>query len=234
MDEMQSDLCSNIMSRVNEERVKKKSKKNRELTESSKVQTEKHNEKKHKKTNTGELENISLQTHTSKKKKRKLNEGGDVVIFEEASMMDGGVTSLHQVKDMKSPTAGSQELQDSIEVKSAKAKKKRANVTEINCDGMAQEEQSVMTTEPQEVPYISNQESDLAASLTGTLKRRKKKSRLEEPLVDPNLLNELKEFCPKIESRDPSEINKMIVYDLPRFREFRKQGRLIDYYTNDI
>lgn len=227
MDEMQSDLRNNIMGHFNEEKVKKKRKKNRtlhEFTESSTMQTEKHNEKKHKKTNTGQLENIRLQTHTGKKKKRKLNEGGELLIFEEASMMDGGVTSLHQVKDMKTPTAGSQELQGSIEKKSAKAKKKRANVTEINCDHMAQEEQSVMTTEPQEVPYISYQDSDSPAVLTGTLKRRKKKNRSEEPLVDPNLLNELKEFCPKIESRDPSEINKMIVYDLPRFKEFKKQG----------
>ncbi|KAK7165156.1 hypothetical protein R3I94_003508 [Phoxinus phoxinus] len=230
MDEMQSVLRNNTMDRFNEDKVKKKRKKNRnvhELTESSKVQTEKHNERKHKKTNTGQLENISLQTHTGKKKKRKLNEGGEVVIFEEASMMDGGVTSLHQVKDLKTPTAESQELQGSIEDKPAKAKKKRANVTEINCDHMAQEEQSVMTTEPEEVPNISYQESDLPAVLTGTLKRRKRKNRLEEPLVDPNLLNELKEFCPKIESRDPSEINKMIMYDLPRFREFRKQGIML-------
>ncbi|XP_056092315.1 transcription termination factor 1 [Rhinichthys klamathensis goyatoka] len=217
MDEMQSDSRNNIKGRFNEQTVKKKRKKNtnlHELTESSKVQTEKQNEKKHKKTNTGELENISLQTHTVKKKKRKLNEGGEVVIFEEASMMDGGVTSLHQVKDMKTPTAESQELKkkkrSSTEEKSDKAKKKRENATEINCDHMAQE-----------------QESGLPAVLTGTLKRRKKKNRLEEPLVDPNLLNELKEFCPKIESRDPSEINKMIVYDLPRFREFRKQGIML-------
>jgi len=217
---MQSDLRNNIMGHHNEETLKKKKKRKKntnllELTESSNVQTEKHNEKKHKKTNSGELENISVQKHTVKKKKRKLNEGGEVAIFEEAaSMMDGGVTSLHQVKDMKRPTAESQELKkkkSSTEEKSAKAKKKRENVTEINCDHMAQEEQ----------------ESGVPALQTGTVKRRKKKNRLEEPLVDPNLLNELKEFCPKIESKDPSEINKMIVYDLPRFREFRKQGRLI-------
>ncbi|XP_048046036.1 transcription termination factor 1 [Megalobrama amblycephala] len=227
MDEKQSDLRNNTIGRINEEKVKKKKKKRRkkrkknmslhELTESSKVQTEKHNEKKQKK-NIGELENTSQQTPTGKKKKRKLNEGGEIVVSGEASM-DGGVTSLHQVRNTKAPTA-------SIEWKPAKAKRKRANVTETNCDDMAQEEQSVMTPEPEEVPYMSK-ESGFPALPTGTKKHHKKKKLLEEPLVDTNPLNELKEFCPKIESRQLDEINKMIIYDLPRFREFKKKGIML-------
>lgn len=230
MDEKQSDLRNNIIGRINEEKVKKKNKKRKknmnlhELTESSDVQTEKHNEKKQKK-NIGELENTNLQTPTGKKKKRKLNEGGEIVVSREASM-DGGVSSLHQVKNTKAPTPESREPQGSIVEKSAKAKKKRANVTETNYDDMAQEEQTVMTPEPEEVPYVSK-ESGFPALPTGTKKHDKRKKLLEEPLVDTNLLNELKEFCPKIKSRQPDEINKMIIYDLPRFREFRKEGRLI-------
>ncbi|XP_067294101.1 transcription termination factor 1 isoform X2 [Pseudorasbora parva] len=214
----------NIMDRVNEENVKKKRKKNmnmNELTESSKMQTEKHNEKKHKKR---EEEYISLQTPTGKKKKRKLNKEGEVVISGEASTMDGGVTNSHQVKDWKAPTAESQELPDSTEEKPSKAKKKRANVTETNCADMAQEEQAVMTTEPEEVPNISHKESDHTAILAGTRKLKKKKKFLDAPLFDPNLLDELKEFCPNIESRDPYNINQMILHDLPRLKEFRKQG----------
>lgn len=236
MDEKQSDLRNNTIGRINEEKVKKKKRRKKrkknmnlhELTESSKVQTEKHNEKKQKK-NIGELENTSQQTPTGKKKKRKLNEGGEIVVSGEASM-DGGVTSLHEVRNMKAPTG-------SIEGKPAKAKRKRANVTETNCDDMAQEEQSVMTPEPEEVPYMSK-ESGFSVLPTGTKKHHKKKKLLEEPLVDTNPLNELKEFCPKIESRQPDEINKMIIYDLPRFREFKKKGRLIisnkyiKYWTN--
>lgn len=236
MDEKQSDLRNNTIGRI-EENVKKKKKRRKkrkknmnlhELTESSKVQTEKHNEKKQKK-NIGELENTSLQTPTGKKKKRKLNEGGEIVVSGEASM-DGGVTSLHQVRNMKVPTG-------SIEGKPAKAKKRRTNVTKTNCDDLAQEEQSVMTPEPEEVLYMSK-ESGFPALPTGTKKHDRKKKLLEEALVDTNPLNELKEYCPKIESRQPDDINKMIVYDLPRFREFKKKGRLIilnkyiKYWTN--
>lgn len=238
MDEKQSDLRNNTIGRI-EENVKKKKKRRKkrkknmnlhELTESSKVQTEKHNEKKQKK-NIGELENTSLQTPnvTGKKKKRKLNEGGEIVVSGEASM-DGGVTSLHQVRNMKAPTG-------SIEGKPAKAKKRRTNVTKTNCDDLAQEEQSVMTPEPEEVLYMSK-ESGFPALPTGTKKHDRKKKLLEEALVDTNPLNELKEYCPKIESRQPDDINKMIVYDLPRFREFKKKGRLIvlnkyiKYWTN--
>ncbi|GAA6098789.1 transcription termination factor 1 [Tachysurus ichikawai] len=42
--------------------------------------------------------------------------------------------------------------------------------------------------------------------------------------IDAKRLKELKEFIPDIESKEPVSINKMIKYDLPRFKEFRKQG----------
>ncbi len=204
---MQSDSRNNITDRVNDKKVKKKKSKKsetpdqHELTESPQVQIEKHHEKMHKKKNKNkESENVSLQTPTDKNKKIKLNEGVEVV------------TSLHKVKDKKAPTAESQEPQTP-----AKKKKKRANVTQADCDDKAQEEQPVMITEHEEEPVL----------LIGTRKRKRRGTLLDEPEVDPNLLNELKEFCPKIESRSSLEINKMIMYDLPRFKEFRKQGRLI-------
>ncbi|XP_016141401.1 transcription termination factor 1-like [Sinocyclocheilus grahami] len=205
LDEMQSDSRNNIMVK---KKKKKKSKKSEapgqhELTESPKVQTEKHHEKVHKKKNKNkELEIVSLQTPTDKKKKIKLNERVEVV------------TSLHKVKDKKTPTAESQEPQ-----KPAKKKKKknRANLTQPDCDDKAQEDQPVVFTEHEEEPAL----------LIGTRKRKRRRTLLDEPEVDPNLLNELKEFCPKIESKSSHEINKIIMYDLPRFKEFRKLGIML-------
>ncbi|XP_073695610.1 transcription termination factor 1-like [Garra rufa] len=192
------------------EKVKKNRKKSEtpdqhEFTESQKV----HKKKKKKKNK--ELEIVSLQTPTDKKKKRKRNEGVEVA------------TSQHKVKSKKTPSAESQEPQDSMAHKPAKKKKKRANVTQADCEDMAQGEQPVMTAEHED-QYTNDQESDLPALLIGTRKRRRKQTGLNEPEVDLNLLNELKEFCPTIESRSPSDINKMIMYDLPRFKEFKKQG----------
>ncbi|XP_016397487.1 transcription termination factor 1-like [Sinocyclocheilus rhinocerous] len=227
LDEMQSDSRNDTMGRVNREKAKKKRKKSetpeqRELTQSPKVQTEKQREKVHKKKKkkNKELENISLQTPTDKKKKRKLNEGVEVV------------TSLHKVKDK---TAEAQEPQGSREQKPAKKKKKRADVTQADCDDMTQGEQPVLMTEHEEVQHKKkDQESGLPAVLIGTRKRKRKGALLDEPEVDPNLLNELKEFCPEIESRSSHDINKMIMYDLPRFKEFRKQGIVLRHgrYSN--
>ncbi|KAK3538826.1 hypothetical protein QTP86_015951 [Hemibagrus guttatus] len=47
--------------------------------------------------------------------------------------------------------------------------------------------------------------------------------------IDAKLLNELKEFIPDIESKEPVSINKMIKYDLPRFKEFREQGIALNH-----
>ncbi|XP_016131013.1 transcription termination factor 1-like [Sinocyclocheilus grahami] len=226
-DEMQSDSRNDITGRVNGEKVKKKKKRKksetpeqRELTQSAKVQTEKQREKVKKKKKKKELENISLQTPTDKKKKRKPNEGVEVV------------TSLHKVKEK---AAESQEPQGSREQKPAKKKKKRADVTQADCDDMTQGEQPVLMTEHEEVPHKKkDQESGLPAVLIGTRKRKRKGAMLDEPEVDPNLLSELKEFCPEIESRSSHDINKMIMYDLPRFKEFRKQGIMLRHgrYSN--
>ncbi|KAL1274612.1 hypothetical protein QQF64_027426 [Cirrhinus molitorella] len=201
---------------VSGEKMKKKRKKSKtpdqhEFTESPKVQTEKVPKKKKKKKKNKELEYVSLQTPTDKKKKRKLNEGEEVV------------KSLHKVKDKKAHSAESQELQGSRAQKPAKNKKKRANVTQAECEDMPEGEQPVMTAE-HEVQDVHVQESDLPAILSDTRKRKRKRTESVEPEVDPKLLNELKEFCPKIGSRSSHEINKMIMYDLSRFKEFKKQG----------
>lgn len=44
---------------------------------------------------------------------------------------------------------------------------------------------------------------------------------------DWQALNDLKEFIPNVESKSVDEINKMIKYDLDRFKEFRRQGKPI-------
>ncbi|KAI5088407.1 transcription termination factor 1 isoform X2 [Silurus meridionalis] len=46
----------------------------------------------------------------------------------------------------------------------------------------------------------------------------------ESPLIDPNLLMQLKEFIPDIESKEQVNVSKMIKYDLPRFQEFKQQA----------
>ncbi|KAF7687503.1 transcription termination factor 1-like [Silurus meridionalis] len=51
----------------------------------------------------------------------------------------------------------------------------------------------------------------------------------ESPLIDPNLLMQLKEFIPDIESKEQVNVSKMIKYDLPRFQEFKQQGISVNH-----
>ena len=44
---------------------------------------------------------------------------------------------------------------------------------------------------------------------------------------DWQALKDLKEFIPNVESKSVDEIQKMIKYDLDRFKEFRRQGKLL-------
>ncbi|KAL7836781.1 hypothetical protein AOLI_G00280650 [Acnodon oligacanthus] len=59
---------------------------------------------------------------------------------------------------------------------------------------------------------------------TGIKYKKKRYKKGEEKSIDPCLLEELKEFVPNAESRHYNDINKMIIYDLPRYRKFKKKG----------
>lgn len=60
---------------------------------------------------------------------------------------------------------------------------------------------------------------------TGYRAERRKRGSTDE--VDASLLEQLKEFVPNVESREPNDIFKMITYDLPRYKEFKKMGEWI-------
>ncbi|XP_056314653.1 transcription termination factor 1 [Danio aesculapii] len=210
MDEMPSLSRNDCKGRVNGEKVKKKRSKTteqHELTESPQEQTEKRREKKEKRRKSKTESDDNLQTHTGKKKRRKLDNEG------ETSVMDDGVSNQHE--------AQTQELQGSSEEKTSKRKKKRENVKQTNREDMAKE-QTVTRTEPN----TSDHERGLLDIMMGTKKRNTKQLLSYEPQVDLKALDELNQFCPKItlESRSARDINKMIRVDLPRFKEFRKQG----------
>ncbi|XP_056314657.1 transcription termination factor 1-like [Danio aesculapii] len=190
--------------------MKKRSKttEQHELTESPQEQTEKLREKKDKRRKIKTESDDNLQTHTAKKKRRKLDNEG------ETSVMDDGVSNQHE--------AQTQELQCSREETYSKRKKKREKLKQTNREDMTKEEQTEIKTEHGEEPNTRDEESDPPGVVIGTRKRASN----DETMVDSKSLDELNEFCPKItlESRSVQDINKMIRYDLPRFKEFRKQG----------
>ncbi|XP_056314650.1 transcription termination factor 1-like [Danio aesculapii] len=213
MDEMQSDSPN----KVDGEKVKKKKKKKRsktteqhELTESPQEQSEKRREKKEKRRNSKTESDDNLQTHTGKKKRRKLDNEG------ETSVMDDGVSNQHE--------AQTQELQGSSEEKTSRRLRTRVSATQTSYVEMAEEEQTnteIESEHEEEEPNTRDEESDPPDVMIGTRTRKTRKIP-----VDLKLLEELKEFCPNmpIDSRRDSDKNKMFRYDLPRFREFKKQG----------
>ncbi|NP_001353682.1 transcription termination factor 1.1 [Danio rerio] len=212
MDEMLSDSPNN----VDGEKVKKKRSKTteqHELTESPQEQTEKRRKKKKKRRNSTTESKDNLQTDTGKKKRRKLDNEG------ETSVMDDGVSDQHE--------AQTQELPGSSEEKTSRRLRTRKTATQTSYAEMTEEEQTDTDTETEheheEAPNTSDEESDPLDAVTGDVTRTRKTRKIP---VDLKLLAELKEFCPNtaIESRCDNDINKMIRYDLARFREFKKQG----------
>ncbi|XP_051527940.1 transcription termination factor 1 isoform X2 [Myxocyprinus asiaticus] len=222
---METDACKNTMDTVNAEKARKKAKKRESPDQTESVKQ--HVKKKKKEKKNKETEDKCHQTFTGKHKKRKLNERGE----EETSLMCNGQTGLHTVEDMNAPTAELKERQGTTEEKHAKRKRKKAKVAHTNCDDMV-EEQSAGTSEQGHVPCM-DKETDLQeatdlmnpAIQIGTRKHKKKKKN-EEPTkeTDRNILEELKEFIPDIESKTQFELNKIILYDLPRYRVFKKEG----------
>ncbi|XP_068077650.1 transcription termination factor 1 isoform X2 [Danio rerio] len=207
MDEMPS-LSSNA--RVDGEKVKKKRSKpteQHELTESPQEQAEKRLKKKEKMRNSIRETDINLQI----KKRRKLDDEG------ETPVLDDGVSNQHE--------AQTQELQGSREGKTSKRKKMREKLKQTNCEDMAKQ-QTDIRREHEDEPNTSDHERGLLDIMMGTKTRKTKQLLSDEPLVDLNALDELNQFCPKITlaSRSARDINKMIRIDLPRFKEFRKQG----------
>nr|XP_021332344.1 transcription termination factor 1-like [Danio rerio] len=190
--------------------MKKRSKttEQHELTESSQEQTEKSCKKKEKRRNSKTESDDNLQTDTGKRKRRTLDNEG------ETSVMDDGVSNQHE--------AQTQELQGSREEKYSVRLRTRKTATQTSYEDVAKDEQTKIKTEHKEGSNTSDKESDPPDVMNGTRKHASK----DETVVDSKSLDELKEFCPKItlKSHNVQDINKMIRYDLPRFKEFRKQG----------
>lgn len=81
--------------------------------------------------------------------------------------------------------------------------------------------QNVFTT--QETQAFSDIVHDATEEGAGI--ESEKRGMKESTAIDACLLNQLKEFIPGIESKEPVYICKMIKYDLPRFQEFKKKGK---------
>ncbi|KAA0716320.1 Transcription termination factor 1 [Triplophysa tibetana] len=209
------------MDAVYPEKTKQK-KRERELqgfVESSNVQN--NCEKKvHKKNKRGkDVEILSDQTPTEQKKKRKLNKREFDIDNEQATLIDDGL--LHEVNDATSPSK-------EVERKKKRKKVKRKHSESDDTAKDPHEEQSGVTTDMENMPNEDDRQTaqDLTdpATQVHTQSFRKKKRNGEVLEIDYKLLSEMKEFVPDIESRYMINVHKMIMYDLPRFREFKKQG----------
>ncbi|XP_062873587.1 transcription termination factor 1-like [Trichomycterus rosablanca] len=67
---------------------------------------------------------------------------------------------------------------------------------------------------------------DLPSPTTGVdIGFRKKRRRKGEPVANEEvLLEQIKEFVPNIDSKEPLNVSKLIKYDLPRYKEFKRKG----------
>ncbi|KAA0716321.1 hypothetical protein E1301_Tti001756 [Triplophysa tibetana] len=211
----------------------KKKKRERELqgfVKSSNVQN--NCEKKvHKKNKRGkDVEILSDQTPTEKKKKRKLNKREFDIDNEQATLIDDGL--LHEVNDATSP---SKEVE-------RKKKRKKVKRKHSDCDDTAKdphEEQSGVTTEMENMPNEDDRQTaqDLTDPVTQThiqtFQIKKKNGQHRTVGIDLKLWDELEEFIPDIKSHNLANVRIMILYDLPRFKEFKKQD-IVDYLLEEV
>ncbi|XP_056601716.1 transcription termination factor 1-like isoform X2 [Triplophysa dalaica] len=213
------------MDAVYQGKIKKK-KREREVqtfVESSNVQNESE-KKRHKNKREKDVENLSDQTPTEKKKKRKLNKREFDIDTEQATLINDGL--LHEVNDATSPSKEEER----------KKKRKKVKRTHSDCDDTAKdphEEQSGVTTEMENMPNDQQTAQDLTDPATQThiqtFQIRKKNGQLKIIEIDLKLRDELEEFVPDIKSTNLINVRIMILNDLPRFKEFKRQGIPLRY-----
>ncbi|XP_072520551.1 uncharacterized protein [Salminus brasiliensis] len=172
------------------------------------------------KSDESEMTSEDRQGESGKKKKKKKekrnkerNEDSSV-LAEQMEVLGSAATAAqsHEMEDINVTT----EPEENQSKKRRERKKNKA----------AHKETSLTTQERQTVPKTELEDDGYAAERvqigTGFAKRRNSKGVTKQ--VDERLLEELKQFIPTVESREPEDINKMIHYDLPRYKEFKKRG----------
>ncbi|KAJ7986750.1 hypothetical protein DPEC_G00331630 [Dallia pectoralis] len=91
-----------------------------------------------------------------------------------------------------------------------------------------------LTNDVQTGPDIEKAGAHPTIRKTGTPKKTRSGQEKEPSLEDWPELEELKQFIPNVEFKPVLEIQKLMTYDLERFKEFRSKGKLILYSIRDL
>ncbi|XP_036454480.1 transcription termination factor 1-like [Colossoma macropomum] len=190
----------------------------------------------------GSLGETSPHEASPRKKKKQQLEQTEVNITCEVSTKDASETSRKK-KKKSSRRSSSVDPHDTQEVsvtmeweesetknngkREEHVKKKKNKVKRKDSSILAEQLKDVESIHTHTAPIETDEVYKEPASpmrQTGTAFTKKKYSKGDEKMIDRHLLEELKEFVPNVESRSLNDINKMINYDLPRYKEFKKEG----------
>uniref|UniRef100_W5KQQ7 Transcription termination factor 1, tandem duplicate 1 n=1 Tax=Astyanax mexicanus TaxID=7994 RepID=W5KQQ7_ASTMX len=170
-------------------------------------------------TETGEkqAENIQVKKKEEKKKRHKEKQNLSQIL---GSPTTAAVQSVQQNRstDLQETEA----VNVSTGPKESPSKKGKKNKATPKNGGLKTRQTQTITPKTEQTEEVSVNERVQIGTGFGTKKNNKKERVSKE--IDQGLLEELKQFVPNVGSRVQADINKMIQYDLPRYKEFQKKG----------
>uniref|UniRef100_A0A8B9H221 Transcription termination factor 1 n=1 Tax=Astyanax mexicanus TaxID=7994 RepID=A0A8B9H221_ASTMX len=180
-------------------------------------------------TETGEkqAENIQVKKKEEKKKRHKEKQNLSQIL---GAPTTAAVQSVQQNRstDLQETEA----VNVSTGPKESPSKKGKKNKATPKNGGLKTRQTQTITPKTEQTEEVSVNERVQIGTGFGTKKNNKKERVSKE--IDQGLLEELKQFVPNVGSRVQADINKMIQYDLPRYKEFQKKAKGIPRSCHDI
>lgn len=169
-----------------------------------------------------QTENILIN---KKKEKKSKHEGkqNQTQVLESATTAAAAAAQSVEEKGSTDPQETEDHEVEPEESSPKKGRKKNSNAHN-NGDLKTRETQTVLRRIRPKTEQVTDVGSEDDRVQIGTGFKNKNNGKRGPKTVDRRLLEELKQFLPNIESRTPADINKLINYDLPRYKEFKKKG----------